>query len=425
KITGSGFITYDSSGNVVASITDVYIDSPESSKKLTVLSVNESTIYAKVPPANSLGLSANVPYTIIVKRSDGQSAAIFNGFTYVNNPLISKVALDNFITLVKDSNGNVVGRTSKSYIRIEGSYFNDIGLVQINGETASIVSQSGSVLITTIPQNIFIDPTSTYQVSVTNIYRGSNIKNTTISAVNHDITGLSKYVAIVGDEITIYGRGFSSLGADFKVYMGNNLVPSNDVNIKSDTEMTVKVPAPKDTTLEYQNVDIVASNGSTATLVSALKIIPTPAVFTIDNITPNAGSVSGGTKVIIVGQNLREDLIVTFGGVAAKSVQSINLSGLTGNQRAIQVVTPPYSKSGPVDVAIVDPVTGYTVTKQNAFFYLAVEDTMVVIDMNPIEGYENGSTPVTLWGFNFQKSDDPANYIYNEDKTEITYINTS
>ncbi|MBE3578334.1 MAG: IPT/TIG domain-containing protein [Caldanaerobacter subterraneus] len=425
KITGSGFVTYDASGNVTASVDYVYIDSPDTSKKLTILSVNENTIYAKVPPATSIGLSANIPYTIIVHRSDGQSAAIFNGFTYVNNPSISKVALDNFITLVKDSNGSIVGRTSKSYIRMEGSYFNDVGLVQINGETASVVSQSGSVLITTIPQNIFIDPTSTYTVTVTNIYRGSDTKQTQIYAVNHDITGLSKYVAIVGDEITIYGRGFNSLGSDFKVYIGNNLVNSSDINIKSDTEMTVKVPAPKDTTLEYQNIDIVASNGSTATLVGALKIIPTPAIFTIDNITPSAGSVSGGTKVVIVGQNLREDLIVKFGGVAAKSVQSITLPGLTENQRVIQVVTPPYSKSGPVDVTVVDPVTGYTVTKQNAFFYLAVEDTMVVIDMNPTEGYESGNTPVTLWGFNFQKNDDPSTYTYNEDKTEITYVNTN
>ncbi|EMT39416.1 IPT/TIG domain/Fibronectin type III domain containing protein [Thermoanaerobacter thermohydrosulfuricus WC1] len=426
KITGSGFVTYDTNGNVVSSVSAVYIDSPIDSNKLTILSANENTIYAKVPPASKIGLSPDTPYTIIVQRSDGQSAAIFNGFTYINNPYISKVALDNFITLVKDSNGNIISRTTKSYIRMEGSYLNDIGLAQINGETASVVSQSGSVLITTIPQNINIDPTTLYTVNVTNIYRGrSNTVQTNIYAVNQDITGLSQYTVIVGDTITIYGHGFSTLGSGFKVYVGANLVNSSDVNIVSDTEMTVKVPAPKDTTLEYQNIDIVAADGSTATLVDALKIIPTPAVITIDNITPNAGSVSGGTKVIIVGQNLREDLIVKFGGVVAKSVQSITLPGLTANQRAIQVTTPPYSKSGPVDVSLVDPITGYTVTKQNGFFYLAVEDTMVVVDMNPDHGYENGNTDVTLWGFNFQRSDDPSIYTANSDNTEITYTNTN
>lgn len=319
KITGSGFVTYDTNGNVVSSVSAVYIDSPIDSNKLTILSANENTIYAKVPPASKIGLSPDTPYTIIVQRSDGQSAAIFNGFTYINNPYISTVALDNFITLVKDSNGNIISRTTKSYIRMEGSYLNDIGLAQINGETASVVSQSGSVLITTIPQNINIDPTTLYTVNVTNIYRGrSNTVQTNIYAVNQDITGLSQYTVIVGDTITIYGHGFSTLGSGFKVYVGANLVNSSDVKIVSDTEMTVKVPAPKDTTLEYQNIDIVAADGSTATLVDALKIIPTPAVITVDNITPNAGSVSGGTKVIIVGQNLREDLIVKFGGVVAK-----------------------------------------------------------------------------------------------------------
>ena len=423
KISGSGFVTYDSNGNAISYVSAVYIDSPSDKNKLTILSSNENTIVAKVPSTNTTGLLPSIPYTIIVVRSDGQSAAMFNGFTYVNNPSINKASLDNFIYLIKDTNGNVISRTTKSYIRMEGTYFNDIGAIQMNGETSSLVSQSGSVLISTIPQNINIDPSLSYNFMVTNIYRGnSNIFSTKISAVNQDITGLSKYTAIVGDKITIYGHGFNYLGSGFKIYIGSNLVNGNDISIVSDNEMNVIIPSPKDTTLDYQNIDIVAADGSTATLVNSLKIIPTPPKLSIDNITPNAGSMSGGTKVIIVGENLREDLIVKFGNSNAKSVQAITLPNLQENQRAIQVVTPLYSKSGPVDVTIVDPITGYTVTKQNGFFYLAVEDTMVVVDMNPNNGYENGNTDVTLWGFNFQKSDDPSTYLTNADDTEITYI---
>lgn len=426
KIEGSGFMTFDNANNVVSQIDAVYIDTKTDKTKLEILSVNENTIYAKVPSLSNTGLMLDKPYMIIVQRNDGQSAALPNGFTYLNNPNISSAALDNYITLIKDSNGKVVDRKTQSYIRIEGSYLNDIVNANINGEIADVVSQSGSLLITNIPSNIRIDPNTNYNIFVTNIYNGrsASIPPIKLSAVSHDITSLSKYQVVVGDTITIYGHGFSSLGTNKRIYIGSNLVNSSDIAINNDgTEMTVKVPAPKDTTLEYQNIDIVAENGSTATVVNALKIIPTPSAITIDNITPNAGSMTGGTKVMIVGDNLREDLVVKFGGIQGKDVKMVNLTGLSSNKKAIEVTTPPYSKSGPVNVDIVDPVTGYTVTKENGYFYLAVEDTLVAIDMNPYSGYENGNTDVTIWGYNFQKKDDPSSYTNNPDKTEITYSN--
>ena len=428
EIDGSAFMTFDSSGNMTSQVDAAYIDSISDSTKLTILSVNESKIYAKVPKMDTAGLMLNKPYMIIVHRSDGQSAAIPNGFTYLDNPKITSAALDNYKTVTRDSSGNVTGISQpQSFIRMEGSNLSDIAVGNINGETSNVVSQSGSVLISDIPSSIRIDPATTYNIYVTNIYGGqSNMYNPPkLSAVNQDITSLSKYTAIVGDTITIYGHGFSTLGSNMRVYVGENLVNSSDVTVVSDTEMTVKVPAPKDTTLPYQNIDIVADDGSTVTLVNALKIIPTPSIITIDSITPNAGTVSGGTKVIIVGQNLRQDLIVKFGGVQGQNVQMVSLPGLTDNMDAIQVTTPPYSKSGPVNVDIVDPITGYTVTKENGYFYLAVEDSLVAIDMNPYSGYENGSTDVTIWGYNFQKKDDPSTYTANPDSTEIIYVNSN
>jgi hypothetical protein len=431
EIDGSAFMTYDNTGNMISQVDAVYIDSISDSTKLTIVSLNESKIYAKVTSVT--GLTTNKPYMIIVHRSDGQSAAIPNGFTYVDNPKINSAALDNYKTVTRDNNGNVTGITQpQSYIRMEGSNLSDIAVGNINGETSNVVSQSGSVLISDIPSSLRIDPATTYNIYVTNIYGGQS--NTyiakqpgdkTLSAVNQDITSLSKYTAIVGDTITIYGHGFSTLGSNMRVYVGENLVNSSDVTVVSDTEMTVKVPAPKDTTLPYQNIDIVSSDGSTVTLVNALKIIPTPSAITIDSITPNAGTMSGGTKVIIVGENLREDLIVKFGGIQGQNVQMVSLPGLTDNMDAIQITTPPYSKSGPVNVDIVDPITGYTVTKENGYFYLAVEDSLVAIDMNPYSGYENGNTDVTIWGYNFQKKDDPSTYTANPDSTEITYVNSN
>ncbi|HHV74781.1 MAG TPA: hypothetical protein GXX41_09135 [Thermoanaerobacterium sp.] len=431
EIDGSAFMIFDSTGNMISQVDAVYIDSISDSTKLTIVSVNESKIYAKVTSVT--GLTTNKPYMIIVHRSDGQSAAIPNGFTYVDNPNIQSAALDNYKTVTRDSSGNVTGISQpQSYIRMEGSNLSDIAVGNINGETSNVVSQSGSVLISDIPSNIRIDTNTTYNIYVTNIYGGQSntyIANQpggkTLSAVNQDITSLSKYTAIVGDTITIYGHGFSTLGSGMRVYVGENLVNSGNVTVVSDTEMSVVVPAPKDTTLPYQNIDIIASNGATVTLVNALQIIPTPSIITIDSITPNAGTVSGGTKVIIVGQNLRQDLIVKFGGIQGQNVQMVSLPGLTNNMDAIQVTTPPYSKSGPVNVDIVDPITGYTVTEQNGYFYLAVQDSLVAIDMNPYSGYENGSTDVTIWGYNFQRSDDPSTYTANPDNTEITYTNSS
>jgi len=179
EIDGSAFMTFDSSGNMTSQVDAAYIDSISDSTKLTILSVNESKIYAKVPKMDTAGLMLNKPYMIIVHRSDGQSAAIPNGFTYLDNPKITSAALDNYKTVTRDSSGNVTGISQpQSFIRMEGSNLSDIAVGNINGETSNVVSQSGSVLISDIPSSIRIDPATTYNIYVTNIYGGqSNMYN--------------------------------------------------------------------------------------------------------------------------------------------------------------------------------------------------------------------------------------------------------
>ncbi len=80
----------------------------------------------------------------------------------------------------------------------------------------------------------------------------------------------------------------------------------------------------------------------------------------ITSISPNSGSIDGGTSVTIEGKNFSKQASVTFGGV---DVASINVR----NGKRMTVVTPA-SPSGAVDVTINNP-DGKSVTSVGGFTY--------------------------------------------------------
>jgi len=395
KISGSGFGT--------RADTEVYIGDIGPLNKATVLSANSSEIIAKTPPLWDMSLLNTALPVIVLRTSDGQSGAIPNGFTYVDNPTIDKVGLNTEITFIKDSLGNVIGRTTATNIRISGrNYGGNVAEVWVSGERAQILKQTDSVLVVKVPDTLILEPGRTYDVTVKSKYGGSALWSGTLPPVTHDITSISDSEVIVGQEITINGHGFEP---DMKVYTGDNLATITGTVYEN--QVKVLVAAPKDNTLEYQNIDIELSNGATVTLKDALKIYPTPVQFNVLSITPNAGPVTGGTKIYIVGTGLEDNMVIEIGGRKATGVKKVYPKDAPPGTTVLEAITPPSDTQGPKDVVITNPIDKSSKTILNGFFYLLVSDALVVVDINPPrEGYETGGDNIDIYGRNFQKSDD-------------------
>ena len=97
----------------------------------------------------------------------------------------------------------------------------------------------------------------------------------------------------------------------------------------------------------------------------SLNVSPDPAP-TVSGISPNSGSVDGGTIVTISGSNFRSGAMVRFGSFPALSVQ-------VANSTQIQAVTP-VEPNGNVNVILQDS-DGQIATAANAFTFIALSNT--------------------------------------------------
>ncbi len=113
------------------------------------------------------------------------------------------------------------------------------------------------------------------------------------------------------------------------------------------------------------------------------KWIPVP---TITTVSPNSGPAAGGTTVTITGTNLTGASAVTFGGLAATSVTVVSATSVT-------CVTPAKA-AGAVNVVLTTP--GGSVTKTNAFTYVAAANYTVTFNANGGSAPSPASKSVTF-----------------------------
>jgi len=97
-----------------------------------------------------------------------------------------------------------------------------------------------------------------------------------------------------------------------------------------------------------EGTDGTYANG-TGDLNKNSNVVPSPMVLNpyVYGATPNNGSKIGGTFVVITGANFTDVNTVKFGGI------------ITGfeliNSTQINVMTPPYAVTGPVDIVVISP----------------------------------------------------------------------
>lgn len=127
---------------------------------------------------------------------------------------------------------------------------------------------------------------------------------------------------------------------------GNNLLTENGFTAQND--------------IFIEGADGTYANG-TGDLNKASNVVPSPMVLNpyVYGASPNTGSKSGGTFVIITGANFTDVNTVMFGGV----ITSFELV----NSTQINVMTPAYPTTGLVDVSVISPFG--TGTSHGAFTY--------------------------------------------------------
>ncbi len=155
-----------------------------------------------------------------------------------------------------------------------------------------------------------------------------------VEVASHSISDLVPNRAIGGALVTIIGRGFDS---GTSVSFGG--VAALNVTVVSETEITCIVPTPGQA---EGPVDVVANiGGNFVSMIDGFYYLGAP---TLDTISPNKGTLNGGTNVTITGTNFFSGASVIFGGYAATEVTVISETEIT--------CTTPVNPLGNVDVVV-------------------------------------------------------------------------
>lgn len=441
-ITGSGF------GNTKEDITLTIIcegKAPQSVDNTNIISIKDAEMIISIPNTNELGASGFTGQAYLSVEREGWGSDSIQ-FEYINDPVINKIVTNTEIKIERDQDGNIIKnpdgtsrRTKETYLELYGYYFNIAGqqdnvedhieLKNANSTmSAQVVYQREGYIKAKLPENFVYG--DTYDVTVTNKFGGSAVTTQEITLAGHDITQLSKLKVNIGDTLTIYGTQFPS--EDYiKVYIGDENGEKEAV-VHSNSPTEIKITVPQVATTDYQNVKIVDERGtySTAiTLIDELEVLPSPTPFTVSAVTPDAGTKQGGTEVRIVGTNLTPDMVVMFGDKEATGVEMDEEMTKDGTT-VLKAITPPSNNIGSVDVTVINPIDNGEVVLENGFRYTEVENSLVVIDINPTEGYETGGETVTITGLNFQRTrenesgdivTDENGVILSEDNKTMTF----
>jgi hypothetical protein len=188
-----------------------------------------------------------------------------------------------------------------------------------------------------------------------------------------------------GSHLTVRGADFSE-GCEVTI-CGLPAV----VEVKSASELSVTTPeVARDglVDLRVQNRD-----GQICLAEKAFRYIaplPPPVLTTV---SPAVGSVLGGLKIGLFGDDFHEECTVRFGAIAAQT------RFLTRKQ--LEVVVPASPAAGPVSVEVTNP-DGVTATIESAFTYEA-RPAPVITSVSPAFGPSTGGTKLVIEGRNFTK----------------------
>ena len=325
-----------------------------------VVVVNSTSITATTP-AHAVGA-----VTVTVTNPGGLNGSLANGFTYVGTPTVASVS---------PNSGTTAGGTA---VTITGTNFTAGATVTFGGTAATnVVVVSGTSITATTPTHA----AGAVTVKVTNPggLNGSLTNGFTYVAPP-TVTSVSPNTGTTagGTAVTITGTNFAT-GAT--VTFGGTA--ATNVVVVSSTSITATTPAHA-----AGAVTVVVTNtgGLNGSLANGFTYAGTP---TVTSVSPNSGSISGGTAVTITGTNFATGATVTFGGTAATNVVVVSSTSITA--------TTPAHAAGAVTVVVTN-TGGLNGSLTNGFTYV---NSPTVTSVSPNSGTTAGGTAVTITGTNF------------------------
>ena len=334
--------------------------------------LSDTQITAMAPPLSAGTWDATV-------MGNGLTSALSTGdrFTATFAPAPSVTSLGT------TTSGSTAGGTQ---ITISGSGFTGAGGVffgsvpatsfTVNSDT-SITATSPSQAAGTFDVTV-ITPTGTSAVSSSDQFTYTNASAPAVTGVSPG-TGTTAG----GITITITGSGFTgatavdfgTAAASFTFYSDSFLtavVPSQGAGL---VNITVTTPSGTSTTNSNNQFTYTAAPG--------------PAV---SSVTPNTGSVAGGTLVVLVGSGFTGATAVNFGTTAASSFSVLDDTTLEA--------WAPAESAGTIDITVTTPSGTSTTTSADHYTDTTLA-APTVTGINPITGGSGGGTVVIVFGTGF------------------------
>ena len=360
-IQGSGFVTgaaVNIAGNAATGVT-----------------VGSATSITATTPAGSAG-----PADVTVINPDSQAATLTNGFTYTSSGGNQPPTFGG----VSPASGPTAGGT---VITVTGSGFYAGVTVTVGGGNATGVSLiSGATLTCTTPSG----GAGAADVVVTNLDAQSATGTGAFTYVPPpQISGFtpSQGPAAGGNAVTISGQDFVS-GAT--VDFGGT---SATITLFSTTSIEVNAPAGTGSV----SVTVTNPDGQNVTAASSYTYVVSGSAPGVTSVTPNSGTVNGGTPVVVAGGGFLLGATVTFGGTAATNV-------VVTSPTQITCTTPAASATGAVAVTVNNP-GGNSGALTNAYTYTAAGASLTVTSFTPTNptgpaaGGTGGAFSITGTGF--------------------------
>lgn len=300
----------------------------------------------------------------VTAYNPGTATATYNSFTYQDGP---------DITAVTPNAGPLAGSTA---LVITGTNFRTGATVLVGTASCAVTSLTATQIDCTTSANV----AGTYAVTVTNTDTQTDSE---LAAFTYQpaptVTSVSPAYGAVGGltNVVVNGSGFSGVTA---VTIGGNTC-----NITAQTATTVDCTTTAGTA-GPAGVTVVNGDGQITTLAAAYTYLNPP---TYSSVSPNAGTLSGGTTITITGNSFFTNPIVYIDGVVCNSINLVDATTITCQ-------TPP-GAAGAVDV-VIENADGQTVTGVGAYTYQAAP---TVASISPSNGPATGTTNVTITGTGF------------------------
>ncbi len=287
------------------------------------------------------------------------------------------------ISSLDTNSGSTAGGTA---VTITGTGFDSLTTVDFGGVPAEpVILVSPTEIIATSPA----ETAGTIDVSVSNengtSALGSADRYTFVAAAAPTVTGVSPTSVSTNGTTTVTISGTDLLGATAVTF------GSMPGTIVSDTDTSLTATAPVQAA---GTVDVVVSTptGTSATSSSDQVTYSNATVPSVTGVSPNTGSISGGTVVTITGSD--------FTGVTAVDFGSVAVTPTFYSDGQITATAPEQTTTGTVDVTVVSASGTSSTSSADQFTYTSIA-APTVSSVTASSGSVLGGDTITVIGTGF------------------------